>query len=108
MTTDLTPRAVAPRPVGLIRLARVVLTLDLLALVGDVLLPDSTARGSSELVLVPELLDLAEPDVREAVEGWVASQGLVAFPVRPLAGPWAQTLGRQGTAMQEAHVLPTT
>ena len=37
---------------------------DLLALVGDVLLPDSTARGSSELVLVPELLDLAEPDVR--------------------------------------------
>ncbi|NYD57933.1 Asp-tRNA(Asn)/Glu-tRNA(Gln) amidotransferase A subunit family amidase [Nocardioides marinisabuli] len=50
---------------------------DLLALVGDVLLPDSSARGSGELVLVPELLDLAEPDVREAVEGWVATQGLV-------------------------------
>lgn len=38
MTTDLTPRAVAPRPVGLIRLARVVLTLDLLALLGCLVL----------------------------------------------------------------------
>ncbi|MEP7736907.1 amidase family protein, partial [Nocardioides sp. 31GB23] len=57
---------------------------DLLALVGDVLLPDSTARGSSELVLVPELLDLAEPDVREAVEGWAASHGQLVRESWPL------------------------
>ncbi|ANH38560.1 Glutamyl-tRNA(Gln) amidotransferase subunit A [Nocardioides dokdonensis FR1436] len=51
---------------------------DLLALVGDVLLPDTAGpAGTSELVLVPELLALAEPDVRDAVESWAAAQGLV-------------------------------
>ena len=38
MTTDLAPRAVAPRPSALIWLARVVLALDLLALVGCLVL----------------------------------------------------------------------
>ncbi len=48
---------------------------DLLALVGDVLLPASDATsGTPDLVVVPELLGLAEPDVSAAVEAWAGEQ----------------------------------
>lgn len=62
----------------------------LLREVGDVLLPADTASGSSDLVVVPELLSLAEPDVRTAVEAWVADQGLIVREGWPLGelGSW--------------------
>ncbi len=44
----------------------------LLREVGDVLLPPDSVSGGTDLVVVPELLALAEPDVRSAVEAWVA------------------------------------
>lgn len=56
---------------------------DLLALVGEVLLPDSPG-GSTDLVVVPELLGLATPPVRAAVEGWIGDQGLVVRESWPL------------------------
>lgn len=47
---------------------------ELLAQVGDVLLPESPG-GSDDLVVVPELLSLAEPDVAAAVTSWVEAAG---------------------------------
>jgi Asp-tRNA(Asn)/Glu-tRNA(Gln) amidotransferase A subunit family amidase len=46
----------------------------LLALVGEALLPESPG-GSDDLVVVPELLSLAEPDVARAVGDWADSAG---------------------------------
>ena len=43
---------------------------ELLARVGEVLLPEGPG-GSDELVVVPALLDQAEPDVAAAVTGWL-------------------------------------
>lgn len=43
----------------------------LLARVGEVLLPGTGASGSGRLVVVPDLLRLAEPDVAAAVTGWL-------------------------------------
>ena len=43
---------------------------ELLSRVGEVLLPQGTG-GSDELVVVPALLDRAEPDVAQAVAGWL-------------------------------------
>lgn len=57
----------------------------LLREVGEVLLPPDTRAGGTDLVVVPELLSAAEPDVRSAVEGWVADQGLVVREGWPLA-----------------------
>jgi amidase len=48
---------------------------DLLAAVGDVLLPPAASGGSDRLVVVPGLVDSAEPDVRAAVRGWLAGAG---------------------------------
>ncbi|GAA3531610.1 hypothetical protein AFL01nite_17200 [Aeromicrobium flavum] len=45
----------------------------LLARVGDVLLPEVAPRPVREIVVVPELLALAEPDVAEAVGAFAAS-----------------------------------
>jgi amidase len=56
----------------------------LLREVGDVLLPPDPVRGGTDLVVVPELLALAEPDVRSAVETWVADQGLIVREGWPL------------------------
>lgn len=47
---------------------------DLLAAVGDVLLPESPG-GSDDLIVVPQLLALAEPDVAAAVGSWTATAG---------------------------------
>ncbi|MBF4162401.1 AtzH-like domain-containing protein [Nocardioides acrostichi] len=52
--------------------------------VGDVLLPPDSTSGSADLVVVPELLGLATPDVRSAVESWVGEQGLVVREGWPL------------------------
>lgn len=43
----------------------------LLQAVGDILLPEGTAAGSTELVVVPDLVALAQPDVAAAVTAWV-------------------------------------
>ena len=56
----------------------------LLREVGDVLLPPDPVPGGTDLVVVPELLALAEPDVRSAVETWVADQGLIVREGWPL------------------------
>ncbi|CAB4747133.1 unannotated protein [freshwater metagenome] len=56
----------------------------LLREVGDVLLPPDSGSGGTDLVVVPELLALAEPDVRSAVEAWVADQGLIVREGWPL------------------------
>lgn len=48
---------------------------DLLAEVGDVLLPESPG-GTDDLVVVPHLLSLAEPDVAAAVGSWTATTGV--------------------------------
>ncbi|MCM0620576.1 AtzH-like domain-containing protein [Nocardioides bruguierae] len=60
--------------------------------VGDVLLPPDTGSGSSELVVVPGLLGLADPDVRAAVEAWLGDLGLVVREGWPLGelGAWLQ------------------
>jgi uncharacterized protein (TIGR02246 family) len=42
----------------------------LLRAVGDVLLPEQTSGGGETLVVVPELLDLATPEVATAVRAW--------------------------------------
>lgn len=47
----------------------------LLARVGDVLLPPATASGSTDLVVVPALVGLAQPDVAAAVDRWAAQLG---------------------------------
>lgn len=47
---------------------------DLLAKVGDVVLPRSPG-GSNELAVVPELLSLAEPDVAVVVGSWAEAAG---------------------------------
>lgn len=62
----------------------------LLREVGEVLLPDDPVAGGHDLVVVPELLSLAEPDVRSAVESWVADQGLIVREGWPLGelGSW--------------------
>jgi Asp-tRNA(Asn)/Glu-tRNA(Gln) amidotransferase A subunit family amidase len=49
----------------------------LLARVGDVLLPPAPARADGDLVVVPELLALAEPDVAAAVGARAAALGAV-------------------------------
>ncbi len=46
-----------------------------LAKVGAVLLPEAAPRAVDDVVVVPELLGLAEPDVRAAVERFVADWG---------------------------------
>lgn len=43
----------------------------LLQAVGDVLLPDQPTGGDETLVVVPELLDLATPEVAEAIRAWL-------------------------------------
>ncbi|WP_091119996.1 AtzH-like domain-containing protein [Nocardioides terrae] len=43
----------------------------LLRAVGDVLLPDQATGGDETLVVVPELLGLAAPDVAEAIRAWI-------------------------------------
>lgn len=48
---------------------------DLLATVGDVLLPPAATGGGEQLVVVPGLVDSAEPDVRAAVRGWLDGSG---------------------------------
>ncbi|GAA4116813.1 hypothetical protein GCM10022215_16780 [Nocardioides fonticola] len=59
---------------------------DLLALVGEVLLPDqSEPDGGLDLVVVPELLRLAENDVAAACDRWIADRGLVVRETWPLA-----------------------
>ncbi|TIC81677.1 amidase [Nocardioides sp. GY 10127] len=62
----------------------------LLRRVGEVLLPQDTATGSTELVVVPGLLNLADPDVRAAIEGWLSDVGLVVREGWPLGqlGAW--------------------
>lgn len=63
--------------------------------VGEVLLPPDTVAGGGDLVVVPELLGAAEPDVRAAVETWVADQGLVVregWPLGELAS-WVSAFG---------------
>ena len=52
--------------------------------VGEALLPPDTVGGGTDLVVVPELMTLAEPDVRSAVETWVGDQGLVVREAWPL------------------------
>ncbi|MBZ5734653.1 DUF3225 domain-containing protein [Nocardioides sp. TRM66260-LWL] len=56
---------------------------DLLALVGEVLLPAAEVR-SRDLVVVPELLRLADTDVASALDRWVADRGLVVRETWPL------------------------
>jgi Asp-tRNA(Asn)/Glu-tRNA(Gln) amidotransferase A subunit family amidase len=48
---------------------------DLLRRVGTVLLPEAAPRPLREAVVVPELLALATPDVRAAVDAWLDEQG---------------------------------
>jgi Asp-tRNA(Asn)/Glu-tRNA(Gln) amidotransferase A subunit family amidase len=59
----------------------------LLARVGDVLVPESTG-GRDELVVVPDLLSIAEPEVTAAVDGWAAGLGAARedWDLGPLAG----------------------
>lgn len=64
----------------------------LLARVGDVLLPPSPPPASSDVVLATDLLALASPDVRAAVEAFARSWGTVIrepFGTRELA-EWRQ------------------
>ena len=63
--------------------------------VGEVLLPHDAFTAGADLVVVPELLGAAEPDVRAAVETWVADQGLVVregWPLGELAS-WVAAFG---------------
>ncbi|MGY2079577.1 AtzH-like domain-containing protein [Modestobacter sp. SYSU DS0657] len=54
----------------------------LLQAAGDVLLPSGSPGGSDDLVFVPGLLDLAEPDVTEAVHAWLAATGATEVDAR--------------------------
>jgi Asp-tRNA(Asn)/Glu-tRNA(Gln) amidotransferase A subunit family amidase len=54
----------------------------MLAAVGDVLLPAAELGGSDDLVVVPGLLALAEPDVAAAIEEWLPAD--VTREDRPL------------------------
>lgn len=65
-TTGLLPLAPAFDAVGWV--AR---SAFLLQAVGDVLLPDQPTGGNDTLVVVPALLDLAAPDVADAVRAWL-------------------------------------
>ncbi|MFB9312227.1 AtzH-like domain-containing protein [Nocardioides plantarum] len=64
-------------------------TPDLLARVGDVLLPPAAADPTtgSDLVVVPALLELADPDVREAVRAYADDRGALVedWPLDDLA-----------------------
>ena len=48
---------------------------ELLAAVGDVLLPAGSPGGSEQLVVVPALLGLADADVGDAVLAWASARG---------------------------------
>lgn len=60
-------------------------TPDLLALVGEVLLPPQDDASGRDLVVVPELLRLADTDVAVAIDRWVADRGLVVRETWPLS-----------------------
>lgn len=55
---------------------------DLLRSVGDELLPPGSPGGTDRLVQVPDLLRLAEPDVAQALRGWLAAAGATELDVR--------------------------
>ncbi|WGL52630.1 DUF3225 domain-containing protein [Nocardioides sp. BP30] len=61
-----------------------------LAAVGDVLLPPSETVGSTELVVVPDLLGLATAEVADAVRAWLPDRA--AWEVWPLDrhGEWLE------------------
>jgi amidase len=59
-----------------------------LAAVGDVLLPPATADGSYDLVVVPALIELAHPDVGDAIRRWLPDSAVLEeWPLDEL-GTW--------------------
>ncbi|MBJ7454004.1 MAG: amidase, partial [Blastococcus sp.] len=78
---------------------------DLLASVGDVLLPPASSGGSDRLVVVPDLVDSAEPDVRAAVRGWLAGAGATDLdePLEELDAWRAAFQTWQGHQAWQAH-----
>lgn len=60
-------------------------TPELLGRVGDVLLPAEPVRSAADLVVVPDLLALARPDVADAVRRWASGWGLSMTEVWDLA-----------------------
>ena len=76
----------------------------LLRAVGDVLLPEQATGGDQTLVVVPELLDLAEPEVAAAVRAWLPTGVREEhWPLHRL-DDWAEALRvHQGAQAWEAH-----
>lgn len=76
---------------------------DLLARVGDALLPAPRSSGSSELVVAADLVALAEPGVRAAIDAFVTGLGTVfreSIGTQALPG-WRETFTLLQSA--EAH-----
>ncbi|WP_182379935.1 amidase family protein [Nocardioides sp. WS12] len=79
---------------------------DLLARVGDVLLPGSTTSADRRLVMVPALLALADADVAAAVAGWQPDLGLrlpEAWPLDDLSSWRDAFVTLQGWEAWQAH-----
>ncbi|SDF41097.1 Asp-tRNAAsn/Glu-tRNAGln amidotransferase A subunit [Blastococcus fimeti] len=78
---------------------------ELLAVVGDVLLPPGPAGGESRLVFLPALVDAADPDVRTAVHGWLADAGAAELdePLEDLDGWRSAFQTWQGFQAWQAH-----
>lgn len=76
----------------------------LLRAVGDVLLPDQATGGGETLVVVPELLDLATPEVAAAVSAWAPeSVRQEHWPLHRL-DEWVDALAvDQGAQAWQAH-----
>lgn len=76
----------------------------LLRAVGDVLLPDQPTGGNDTLVVVPELLDLATPDVAAAIRAWLPHSTLEEhWPVHRLEGWVAAFRTHQGAQAWQSH-----
>ncbi|MDT9591489.1 DUF3225 domain-containing protein [Nocardioides zeae] len=73
----------------------------LLEVVGDVLLPPSVQEASSEIVLATDLLALAAPDVRDAVEAFARRLGTVMR--EPFGSRELPTWRRTFTLLQSAE-----
>jgi len=76
---------------------------DLLLRVGEALLPRPREDGSDDLVVAPELLLLAEPDVREAIAAWLPPTAAVEWPVDVLPSWLAAFQTWQAWEAWQAH-----
>jgi amidase len=76
----------------------------LLRAVGDVLLPDQESADDDTLVVVPELLDLATPEVADAIRAWVPDGTREEhWPLHRL-DDWVEALAiHQGAEAWRAH-----